>query len=150
MNTFRYHLSRTLADTGAPRRLLYVMLNPSTADSSNDDPTIRRCTRFAQMHAFSEFEVVNLYAYRATDPRQLVKAGYPIGADNDRWLTTRAREADCVCLAWGAGAPDSRAAYVLELLRRAHSKPLMCLGKTSTGKPRHPLYLPNCATMVEY
>lgn len=150
MNTFRYHLSRTFADTDKPRRLLYVMLNPSTADSSNDDPTIRRCTRFAQMHAFDALEVVNLYAFRATDPRQLVKAGYPIGEANDHWLYERARSADAVCLAWGAHAPDSRAEYVISLLRRAHSKPLMCLGKTKAGKPRHPLYVPGCTTFTEY
>ena len=78
--TYRYRLWRKWG-CGSP--LLFVMLNPSTADAEVDDATIRRCLGFADAHGFGELEVVNLYAYRATDPADLKRAGYPVGPDND-------------------------------------------------------------------
>lgn len=142
---YRYHLYRQW-DAGQPW-LLFVMLNPSTADADVDDATIRRCTTFALAHGFGGIEVVNLFAYRATDPAALRRAGYPVGPENDSWISDAAEACvearGSVCLAWGANAAGlERPQVVLPLLRRAGAT-LLCLQVTRSGYPQHPLYLPS-------
>lgn len=135
---FRYRLWRKWGP-GSP--LLFVMLNPSTADGTADDATIRRCYGFASRAGFGELEVVNLYAYRATKPADLRAAGYPIGPDNDRHITQAARAAAAVCVAWGANAAGlSRPGEVLQMLRDHGVRP-QCLAVTRSGYPQHPLML---------
>lgn len=138
---FRYSLGRRWAEGPA---LLYVMLNPSTADADLDDPTIRRCIGFAQAHRFPALEVVNLFAFRATKPAAMRAAGYPIGPDNDLHIMAAARRAAKVCVAWGSNGcqPEvaARVQAVMPLLRRAGREP-HCLAITKTGHPSHPLML---------
>ncbi|MGN6518680.1 MAG: DUF1643 domain-containing protein [Dokdonella sp.] len=139
---YRYRLQRV--QDAARARLLFVMLNPSTADAVVDDPTIRRCIGFARDGGFGVVEVVNLFAYRATAPADLRRAGFPVGPDNDAHIEHALRDADEVCLAWGAAggdAADARAQVVLPLIRRSGHRP-MCLSVTRKGWPAHPLYLP--------
>jgi hypothetical protein len=116
------------------------MLNPSTADESADDPTIRRCIGFARGWGYGGLEVVNLFALRATDPRELRRSSDPIGLSNDAYLRDAAARAGAMVIAWGAhGVFRSRGAAALELLSpRAR---LLALGWTNGGEPRHPLYL---------
>lgn len=137
---FRYALTR-LWDEALPV-LLFVMLNPSTADALIDDATIRRCMAFAQAHGYGGVEVVNLFAYRATAPADLRRAAYPVGPANDEHIAAAAARAGDVCVAWGAcDAVDARAQVVMPLLRAAGHEPL-CLHITRSGYPGHPLYLP--------
>lgn len=128
------------------RPVLFVMLNPSTADATVDDATIRRCIRFAGDWGYARLAVVNLYSARATDPRALDRHPQPIGPDTDRWITDVALEADRIVCAWGAHAATrpKRVARVLELLRSAHPfrDEVYCLGLTASGHPRHPCRLP--------
>jgi hypothetical protein len=135
---YRYLLSRRWG-LGAPA--LFVMLNPSTADATDDDPTIRRCIGFARRWGAPAVEVVNLYALRATRPRDLFAHAAPVGPDNDDAIAGAAARAGAIVVAWGVhGARDPRrAARVLELLR---GHPIACLGVNRGGEPRHPLYLP--------
>lgn len=142
---FRYSLTRRWADLyDNDRSLLFVMLNPSTADAMVDDATIRRCVAFAHGHGFGAIEVVNLFAYRATQPRDLALAGWPPGPQNDERIAVAARDADAICVAWGAvgdrGPACDRVQAVAPILRRA-GKPLQCLKITRSGHPQHPLYL---------
>lgn len=119
---------------------LFVMLNPSTADATQDDPTIRRCRGFAESWGHTGFTVVNLYAYRATKPADLWAAVDPIGPDNDDHLyrlTKLYRHAVC---AWGANAKPERVQQFIEIARKAGAR-LWCLGTTKDGAPRHPLYI---------
>ncbi len=144
---FRYHLHRRW-DTALPV-LAFVMLNPSTADESMDDPTIRRCIGFAQTLGFGSVEVVNLFAYRATSPVDLKRAGWPVGPENDDWIKATAEHAvetgGAVCCAWGANAAKLRRPIdVFALLDAAGAEP-MCLERTSSGAPSHPLYLPGAS-----
>jgi hypothetical protein len=134
---YRYLLSRRW---GAGAGALFVMLNPSTADDRADDPTIRRCVGFARRWRAPALEVVNLYALRATDPRDLFAHPAPVGPDNDRVIAEAARRAALVIVAWGVhGARDrERTARVIALIGRE----VACLGTTGGGDPRHPLYLP--------
>ena len=122
--------------------LCFVLLNPSIADETRDDPTVRRCIGFAQALGYGALEVVNLYAYVATDPEELRQAGYPVGRDNDRHIGAAVLESERVVLAWGVHAARlKRPAEVLELLGRMGVRP-HCLRLTAGGHPEHPLRLP--------
>jgi hypothetical protein len=147
---FRYLLGRRWGD-GPP--LLYVMLNPSTADADIDDPTIRRCIGFARAHGYPALEVVNLFAFRATKPAAMRMARYPVGDDNDEHIIAAARRADRVCVAWGSNGcqPEvaARVQVVMPLLRRAGHEP-QCLAITKTGHPGHPLMLRSACRLHEY
>ncbi len=120
--------------------VLFVMLNPSTADAELNDPTIRRCIGFARSWGFVELMVANLYAFRATQPSDLWKASDPVGPENDQWLDQLAEDADQIVCAWGANARDDRIDDFLRRMQTAN-KPLFCLGTTKAGAPRHPLYI---------
>ena len=133
---YRYWLHRDLAMFGRVG-LVFVMLNPSTADAVADDPTIRRCKAFGRRWGFRELTVVNLFALRATRPAALVAAGKAaVGERNDDVLRWVPRDATVVA-AWGNhGAHMGRAASVAALL-----PPTLALGHTKSGFPRHPLYV---------
>lgn len=134
---YRYLLWR---HWGAAAKLVFVMLNPSTADAQSDDATLRRCIGFAQDWGYGSLEVVNLFAFRATSPQQLRDAADPIGADCDRYLLAATASAEQIVVAWGNGGRlHQRDRAVLELL--APYVPLYCLGLNQAGQPRHPLYL---------
>lgn len=137
-NTYRYTLWRVW-DVSLPR-LLFVMLNPSTADHTQNDPTIRRCIRFAKSWGFGAIEVVNLFAYRATDPKELKNNLIdPVGSDNDDYLISRSSKCDVIVLAWGTkGVYQKRDRTVLKLLNKYS---LNCLEETKSGHPKHPLYV---------
>jgi hypothetical protein len=138
---FRYHLRR---EWSAGSTLLFVMLNPSTADADVDDNTIRRCVGFGQAEGFGAVEVVNLFAFRATDPADLRRAGYLVGPDNDFHLQMATALAAHVCVAWGAAsqaAIDARVQVVMPMLRGIKGRDPDCLHITRTGYPGHPLYL---------
>lgn len=136
---YRYWLTRTWDQSRPPA--CFVMLNPSTADAERDDPTVRRCVGFAKRWGWGGLAVVNLFAFRATSPKDLKRAQEPVGPDNDRHLLEFARRAGVAVAAWGAhGAHLGRAREVVALLRGA-GVALHCLGTTADGSPRHPLYV---------
>jgi hypothetical protein len=132
---YRYSLSRVW-NPKLPS-VMFVGLNPSTADEREDDPTVRRCVGFARKWNFGGLILVNLFAYRSTDPASLLQADDPVGPENDEHILASARAAERVVLAWGAkGSLFDRDQHVLSLLPGAH-----CLGFTKEGYPKHPLYL---------
>lgn len=136
---WRYHLWRRWADG---RAVAFIGLNPSTADEARDDPTIRRCLGFAAGWGYGALSVVNLYAWRSTEPAPLWDGGVPdpVGPETDVTLLRVAREAALVVAAWGAfPKARARAAEVLGLLAAAGVAPRV-LGLTAGGYPRHPLY----------
>lgn len=133
--TYRYRLVR---QWGPGPRATFVMLNPSTADATADDPTIRRCMGFPRSWGLDCIVVVNLYAYRSTDPRALWTAADPVGPDNDRHLRLAAADPGPLVAAWGAHARQDRVDQVLAL---PGFDRLQALGRTRAGAPRHPLYL---------
>lgn len=120
-------------------KVLFIMLNPSTADASIDDPTSRRCIRFAKDWGFGSLEVVNLFAYRATKPDELKKCSDPIGPDNDIYIRRAALQTDKIITAWGTkGALLERNRSVMEIL---YSFRTYCLDISKDGHPKHPLYV---------
>lgn len=139
---YRYRLGRSwAADTSPGRTVAFVMLNPSTADAMVDDPTIRRCVGFARDWGFAALEVVNLLAYRATNPRDLVAVRDPFGPYNPGHLADAVREADLVVAAWGASFPQQLAWSVDVTAALLRDRGAHHLGLTAAGHPRHPLYL---------
>ncbi len=134
---YRYELTREWEDGPL---CVFVMLNPSTADASEDDPTIRRCIGYAKREGCGKLAVVNLFAYRATDPSELCEPGVePIGPANNDYIEQWAKRfaPKLVIAAWGQTDRGPRAGRVKWLLRDV---PLYALGVTKSGKPGHPLY----------
>lgn len=111
------------------------MLNPSTADGTQDDPTLRRCLGFARDWGYGSLTVANLYAYRATDPAELKQVADPVGPECDYYLQRCAEEASLVMAAWGMHAQPGRVAQVRSILGPG----VMALAWTKAGQPRHPL-----------
>lgn len=119
----------------------FLMLNPSTADVTSDDPTVARCTRRARSWGYGGLIVTNLFAFRATDPAGLRSAPDPVGPEGDAAIVAAARIAVLVVCAWGNhGAYRSRAAAVRSLLDGLGVTPYY-LALTRRGEPAHPLYL---------
>lgn len=141
---------------GEPLSCVFVMLNPSTADGEQDDPTIRRCVGFAKRLGFDRLDVVNLFAYRATKPAELLRLNHgdePWGIDNERQIARALDLAGMVVCAWGAhGGHLGQDETVLGWLDSHNHRdaPVMALGLTNEGFPRHPLYLPSDAQPVPY
>lgn len=122
------------------KRVAFIMLNPSTADEQQLDPTLRRCKAFAMRWGFGSMEIGNLFAFRATDPDDMKAARDPIGPGNDDALRDIAYDADLVVCAWGAGGDFmDRDEHVIAKLRRLHE--LHAIAFTGNDMPRHPLYL---------
>lgn len=142
--TWRYRLTREWALSGTD--LVVIGLNPSTADETNDDPTIRRCIRFAKDWGHARLHMVNLFAFRATKPEDMKAAADPVGPDTDRHLANLCREAQSyggqILAAWGThGSHRGRDAYVASLLEFRGQIRLLALGSNADGSPKHPLYI---------
>lgn len=144
---YRYRLWRHWDQT-LPK-LCIIMLNPSTADAEHNDPTIARCVNFARDWGFGGVEVVNLFAYRATNPRDLWQAPDPVGPANDRYIKHAAAHSGACVVAWGNLPPTrvSRARSVLQLLG---ARKVLCPGTTKLSHPRHPLYLSADVSLEEF
>lgn len=139
---YRYTLTRRwLLGEGT---MLWILLNPSTATAEDDDPTIRRCIGFAQDWGYQGMTLVNLFALRSTDPKGLLDVDDPIGPDNDAAIVDAVSEHEFVCAGWGIhGQMMDRSTTVLDLI--AMKATVYCLGRTSIGEPRHPLYISKIA-----
>jgi len=134
---WRYTLSR-IWDSQKPMAQ-FICLNPSTADEIQDDPTVRRCINYARDWGYGGLVMTNIFAYRATDPKQMMAVPDPVGPLNDLYIYEVAIRAGIVVAAWGVRGPFlSRGKGVLELLA---GLPVYCLRKTKEGHPGHPLYL---------
>jgi hypothetical protein len=133
--TYRYALWRTW-DEEKPYAL-FICLNPSTADETHDDPTLLRCIEFAKSWGYGGICMGNLFAFRATLPKDLKKSPNPIGDDNDYWLGKLSKDAGVVIAGWGNhGVFLNRSAEVVK-----HLKDIYCLKVNESGQPSHPLYL---------
>jgi hypothetical protein len=135
--------------------MVWVMLNPSTADACVDDPTIRRCIGFAKREGFDAIDVINLFAYRATKPADLATVADPEGPANaHEWANTLTSPSLFVVAAWGAHARKIGFGWknptYYELTKRQHNGNFKCLGTTADGSPRHPLYVKGDQEFVEW
>ena len=137
----RYRYSLTRIWDAAGDRVMFVMLNPSTATEVQNDPTIERCERRARALGYGGFCATNIFAFRATDPRDMKQADDPIGPDNLDAILNGAAWADQVICAWGThGAFRDQGGAVANRLAGV-GKPLFHLGLSKAGHPKHPLYI---------
>jgi len=159
--TFRYALWRIWQPELKPTA--FICLNPSTADETNDDPTVRRCINFAKAWGTGGFFMLNAFALRSTDPKALYAHPSPIGPallrtpqqrfanENDRNVVRFAKLCSIVVAAWGAHAEQvGKRQTALAALLKAHGVVLHCLGRTKLGAPRHPLYLKSASLLDPY
>ncbi len=148
--TYRYRLDRIWDEDTAP--MVWVMLNPSTADHAEDDATIRRCTAFAKAAGHGGMVVVNLFALRSKDPGQLRQHPDPIGPFNEAALIEATDDAVRVAAAWGDVSRSERArqAHAVTALLVDHGHSLESLGVTGKGHPRHPLYVRDETQLTPY
>ena len=141
---YRYALSRTW--DGKKKTVLFIGLNPSTADEKIDDPTIRRCINYAQNWGYGGFLMVNLFAYRATIPTELKNVKNPIGNDNDLHIIEHLKKAELAVAAWGnEGSHLNRDKEVKKIIPN-----LMCLKINKSGQPAHPLYQKKDLKLIKY
>ena len=141
---YRYALSRTW--NGKKKTILFIGLNPSTANEKIDDPTIRRCINYAQNWGYGSLLMVNLFAYRATMPSELKNVKNPIGNDNDLHIIELSKKADIAVAAWGnEGTLLNRDKEVKKILPN-----LMCLKINKSGQPSHPLYQKKDLKLIKY
>jgi len=132
---YRYVLWR-IWDDDKPK-VMFIGLNPSTADEKTDDATIRRCIGFAESWDFGGIYMLNLFAFKATLPKDLKLAAQPIGEENDMYLTRYAEKSSLIIGAWGNhGVFLNRGSEVIEMFPAMH-----CLKMTKMNQPAHPLYL---------
>lgn len=135
---YRYALWR-IWDRDKPA-VMFVGLNPSTADENVDDPTIKRCISFARDWGYGSLYMLNLFAFRATKPKDMKKAVDKVGWDNDAALKKYASKCDEIVAAWGVnGSLEERNRFVCDKV--LFDFQLMCLVKTKDGHPKHPLYV---------
>ncbi len=136
---YRYLLTRVWKPEG--RKALFIMLNPSTADEIKNDPTVERCERRARTLGFGAFRVCNIFAFRATDPRVMRAEQDPNGPENDAAIVESCQWADDVICAWGThGTHQKRGDAVVKLVK-ASGQPVLHLGLSKAGHPKHPLYI---------
>ncbi|MBT8218993.1 MAG: DUF1643 domain-containing protein [Bacteroidia bacterium] len=141
---YRYMLTRCWQPEG--RSVMFIGLNPSTADDRQDDPTIHKCIKFAKRWGYGSLVVTNLFAYRATDPKDLLNTTDPIGTENDAYILKKARQVDQIVCAWGnMGTLYNRAQEVMSFIPTSSA-----IRINRTGQPSHPLYLPDTSELVAY
>ena len=143
---YRYWLSRTW-DESKPL-IGFIGLNPSTADHIDDDRTISRCINFAKSWGAGGFYMMNLFAYRATAPLNMMEAEEPIGMENNNYLQELKNKVEKVVICWGDnGRHNGRSKEVLSLLDQGD---LYCITINKSGEPKHPLYIKGDAQLIPY
>lgn len=138
---YRYKLWR-IWDSSRPM-VAFCMLNPSTADETKNDPTVERCQQRAEHMGYGGLFVINIFAYRSTDPKELKKVEDPIGAMNNLYIVDVAQISDMVVCGWGKhGSMNGRGEEVLEILKHwVSKKQVRALRLNRDGSPAHPLYI---------
>lgn len=141
--TWRYTLTRVINAFAEHPLMTFCMLNPSTADETQDDPTIRRCIGFAHRTGVKALVIVNLFAFRSTDPKGLLATPDPVGRENDKAIRDAFLGSSYFVAAWGAfGLANERGQVVIDMLcAMGMKRKILCLGKNGDGSPRHPLYV---------
>ena len=145
---YRYMLVR-LWDRSRPK-CVFIGLNPSTANELLNDPTVHRCQKYASEWGYGGLQMLNIFAFKATNPKKMLAAHDPVGEENDDWLSKICRSAGIVICAWGThGGHRDRHLEVIQNLKEL-KVPLHCLGTTTKGFPKHPLYLKSDAKPIPF
>ncbi len=134
---YRYTLWRRWDFESELNQCMFIGLNPSTADETKNDPTVRRCIRFAKDWGFTGLLMMNAFGFRATDPKIMKAEPKPVGPGNDKAFALWGPKVGLIVAAWGTHCTEKREQRICKVLNR----PIHCLGTTKAGRPKHPLYL---------
>ena len=137
--TYRYSLTKDWNKKG--KRLLFILLNPSTATEKQNDPTIERCERRSRLMNYGAFRVCNLFAFRTKSPKIMKNQKDPIGPHNDKIISQSIMWADDILCAWGIHGKYLNRSLKLESLLKSQNYQIFHLGLTKDKSPRHPLYI---------
>ena len=148
-NLYRYVLIHQLDEANPSTKLLgFLGLNPSTADTTQLDNTLRRVRGYAAREGYGGFVMLNIFGFRATDPKDMYAAADPIGPDNDKWVLEWGKKCGKVVAGWGThGNFMNRGLEICKLLKDVN---LVCLKITADGSPSHPLYLKKDLPFIPY
>jgi len=139
---YRYFLKRSWDSLFPSGRLAaFLLLNPSTANEVSNDNTVTRCIGFAKAWGYSGLFIINLFAFRATNPAAMLSAKDPVGPENDVWIERAGGLADIVVAAWGNNGSHLGRSTVVQKKFQEMGIGLQCLSVTGAGQPEHPLYL---------
>lgn len=133
-----------------PSVCVWLMLNPSKADHEENDPTVRRVMGFTRDWGFDQAWIVNAFALRSTDPQGLLEVDYPVGPKNDEFLRLILGQADRIVCAWGACPKAEERVPAIRGMIRDTGKQALCLGKTLSGAPKHPVRLAKTTELVAW
>lgn len=153
---YRYYLHRYWPGLGeqVTENVLFIGVNPSTADAEIDDATVRKWIGFCSRWNKNRFVVANLFAYRATNVRTLAEIDDPLGPENDQYLRDEIKDASLIIPCWGARSKLPKALHpriaVVNQMLKDSGKTVMCFGKTPHGDPYHPLMLGYSTQLEEY
>ena len=142
--TWRYSLWRVWGTDGT--RVAFIGLNPSTADETQDDPTVRRCINFARAWGYDGMYMLNLFGLRSTNPKGLWKVKDPTGPGNYAAIARNTHVCGMAVVAWGANVTSEQWTPVLEHIKCE----MVCLGLTKSGAPRHPLYVKGDTQVIPF
>lgn len=147
---YRYLLTRDIVNNKPKRVITWIMLNPSTADAIKDDQTIRRVISFTKLFGGTSLQVINLFAFRATNPKKLPTGkSEAMGPEWERWITNALYESDILIAAWGSSIEKTKlSAEHIKTIIGDH--PIFCLGITKSGSPRHPLYMHSKSYLIPF
>jgi len=120
---------------------VFVGLNPSTADEKKNDPTVRRCVNYAKAWGYGRMVMLNIFSFRATDPKVMKAEPDPVGPDNDNAIIDVAKQSDLIVLCWGSHGGHLDRGRQVAMLLAAKDMEMYCFGITAAGHPKHPLYL---------
>jgi len=148
---YRYTLEHHWDELMPRKRIMWIGLNPSTADERKLDNTLMRVKGYSTRWGYNCFVMTNLFAFRATEPDDMKREADPVGPDNDDVLIRLAQESGHIIACWGNhGVHRDRNRLVLDMLKLIAGKPLHCLTINADGSPHHPLYLPKELQPVPY
>lgn len=156
MPDYRYRLERDVAPLTGAGRLCWIMLNPSRATDTTDDQTTRQVQHFTRAAGYARLTIVNLFAARCTNPKDLVLFTDPVGTDNNVAVYDALDASSAAVCAWGdavprqLGSPAARRILWTLAVARELGVPLLCLGTTKAGMPRHPCRLGHHETLQPF
>lgn len=153
LQVHRYTLWRYWRAARMPRYIVWIGLNPSTATETTNDPTITRCIQFSKRWGFEAMVMLNLFAYRSTDPKNLkdLTLAKAIGNDNNHWITRVSLSADKIVACWGTnGSLHDRATDVTKIITNNINRKLYVLELNGDGSPQHPLYVHSHTTLKRW
>ncbi len=142
---YRYTLTRTWDSSKG--KIVFIGLNPSTADEMKNDPTVTRMINFAKSWGYGTISVCNIFAYRATFPEDLKKQQDPVGPETDKWLKSEINSADKVVAAWGNhGKFNNRSSEIRKIIS---NNEIYSFGNTNLLEPKHVLYLKSSSQIIK-